>query len=135
MLVKMPQTIWMLILLLIISLTVHTVKSDSHVIVTPTVSDSSVCGDHVLCDTLSNLISNNSGIFSSDSNLKLEFMNGTHTVTISSRKRLKIEGKRAVYWYGNNAVIICETAFGFMFTDINKLEITHLTFSKCGSML
>ena len=62
-------------------------------------------------------------------------MNGTHKITISSSKRLKIEGKRSVYWYGNNAVIICETAFGFMFTDINKLEITYLTFSKCGSML
>ena len=139
--VKMPQTtcIWMLILLLIISLTVHTVNSDSHVIVRPTDSDSFVCGDHVdatvVCDTLSNLISNNSGIFTSDSNLKLEFMNGTHKIIVSSSKRLKIEGKRTVYWYGNNAVIICETAFGFMFTDLNKLEITQLTFSNCGSML
>ena len=89
----------------------------------------------MLCDTLSNLISNNSDIFTSDSNLKLEFMNGTHTVTISSSKQLKIEGKRSVYWYGNHAVIICETALGFMFTDINKLEIIHLTFSNCGTML
>ena len=131
----MLLTQWMATLLMVISLTTHSVKSDSHVIVIPTDSDSSLCGDHAVCDTLSNLILNNSGIFSSDSNLKLEFLKGIHTVTTSSRERLKVEGKRSVYWYGNDAVIICETVFGFMFTDINKLEITQLTFSKCGSML
>ena len=130
----MPQITVVLILLPIISLTVHTVKSSSHVIVTPTDSDPSICGDHAVCDTLANLISNNTDVLSSASNLEFEFLKGIHTVAVSKSKLL-IEEITAVYWYGNDAVIICKTDFGFVFSDINKLEIKQLTFSNCGTTL
>ena len=92
----------------LISLTAHTVKSDSHVIVTPTDSDPSICGDHAVCDTLSNLISDSSGTCSSDANLMLGFLNEAHTVVISSRK-LK----------NNNCKLeLVRTAFGFVFNTL-----------------
>ena len=110
----MPQTQWMAALLLILSLTVHTVKSDSHVIVRPTDSDPSICGDHAVsvCDTLSNLISDNAFILNNHTNSEYEFLPGTHRLEVSDRQSAVIQGERNVTWYGRrrakDTVIVCE---------------------------
>ena len=126
----MHLTTWIGAFLLTISLTGHTVWSDSHVIIRPTDSGSSICGDHATCHTLSDLISNES-LFSDDSTLELNFLVGTHKVTVSSAQ-LKIEKKRNVTLCGENVEILCETALAFIFQDIESLEIRGLTFSNCG---
>ena len=125
-------------LLLILSLTVHTVKSGSHVIVRPTDSDSSICGDHadatVLCYTLSHLISSEPAFITDGSDLELKFMRGTHSTTVSKREWM-LEGKKNVTWHGQNAEIVCKKPFVFSFIEIKKLVIKNLTFSKCGSRI
>ena len=120
-------------LLLIISLTVHTVKSDSRVIVRPTDSDPSICGDHAVCDTLSNLISSKHALLS-DSDLELEFLRGTHNITVSG-KEFKLENKTNVTWYGQDAVIVCEKTFMFKFVEIERLVIKDLKFSRCENIM
>ena len=118
-------------LLLIISLTVHTVKSDSRVIVRPTDSDPSICGGHAVCDTLSNLISSKHALLS-DSDLELEFLIGAHNITVSG-KEFKLENKTNVTWYGQDAVIVCGKTFMFKFVEIERLVIKDLKFSRCGN--
>ena len=129
----MPQTQWMAVLLLILSLTVHTVKSDSRVIVRPTDSDPSICGGHAVCDTLSNLISSKHALLS-DSDLELEFLRGTHNITVSV-KEFKLENKTNVTWYGQDAVIVCERNFMFKLVEIERLVIKDLKFSRCGNIM
>ena len=119
--------------LLIISLTVHTAKSDTHVIVRPTDSDPSVCGGHIPCDTLDSLIPYNSTLFSNGSDLKINFLQGIHKVF--SRELIQIEGKRNVTWIGKAASIYCMTTLAFNFVDIEILEIRGLNFFKCGDKL
>ena len=135
----MPQTQWMTSLLLILSLTVHTVKSDSHVIVRPTDSDPSVCGDHAVCDTLSNLISSNAFILNNYTYSEYEFLPGTHRLKVSNRQSAVIQGERNVTWYGRrrakDTVIVCEHPFAFVFLDIAKMELQYLHFSNCGQKL
>ena len=125
-------------LLLILSLTVHTVKSGSHVIVRPTDSDPSICGDHadatVLCYTLSHLISSEPDFITDGSDLELKFMRGTHSTTVSKREWM-LEGKKNVTWHGQNAEIVCKKPFVFSFIEIKRLVIKNLTFSKCGSRI
>ena len=124
-----------LLLILILTSAVYTVNSGSHnVIVRPTESDRSVCGDHALCDTLSNLLSNNPAVFVDGSDLTLKFLDGNHTVTYF-RTQIKIGQKRNVIWHGENSLITCETASNFIFSDTEKLEIHSLTFSNCGNKI
>ena len=126
----MPQTTWTTTLLLII--TVHTVKSDHLVTVRPADSDASICGDHSTCDTLSNLITNKSAIFSEDnSNLVLNFLNGTHTV-LNISSQIRMERIRNVTLFGLDALILCKGTIPFIFVDIWNLELRGLTFSECG---
>ena len=130
---KMPRTQGIATLLLILSLTVHTVKSDSHVIVTPTDSDPSICGDGTtVCYTLSHLISGEPAFITDGSDLELEFMRGTHSITVS-KKEWTLEGKKNVIWHGQNAEIVCEKSIMFSFIEIETLSIINLTFSKCGN--
>ena len=126
-------TTWMVSYFLITSLTVHTVKSDSHVIVRPTDSDPSICGDHAVCDTLSNLISSKHALLS-DSDLELEFLGGTHSITVSGNE-LKLENKTNITWHGQDAVIVCEKPFMFYFISIERLAIKNLIFSGCGNTI
>ena len=124
-----------LLLILILTSAVYTVNSGSHnVIVRPTESDRSVCGDHALCDTLTNLLSNNPAVFVDGSDLTLKFLEGNHTVTYF-RTQIKIGQKRNVIWHGENSLITCETASNFIFSDTAKLEIRSLTFSNCGNKI
>ena len=136
--IKMSQTIatLMTIRLLIISLTVYTVKSDSHVIVRPTDSNSSICGDYATCDTLSEIISNNL-IENEDPELTLIFLNGTHIVKdLATQAKLRLERKRNVTLFGkDSAVILCDAEFSFNFLDIDILTIRDLRFSKCGGRI
>ena len=130
---KMPRTQGIATLLLILSLTVHTVKSDSHVIVRPTDSDPSICGDGTtVCYTLSHLISGEPAFITDSSDLELEFMRGTHSITVS-KKEWMLEGKKNVIWHGQNAEIVCEKSIMFSFIEIETLSIINLTFSKCGN--
>ena len=132
----MPQTQWMAALLLILSLTVHTVKSDSRVIVRPTDSDPSICGDHAVCDTLANLISDNTFVLKNHTYSEYEFLPGTHRLKVSDRQSTVIQGGRNVTWYGRHrakdTVIVCEHPFAFVFLDIVKIELHYLHFSNCG---
>ena len=131
----MSQDMWqMAALLLILSLTVHIVKSDTHVIVTPT-SDPSICRDHadatVVCYTLSNLISSKPAFLRDSSDLELEFLTGTHTI---SNKELELKDKKNVTWHGQDAVIVCEKNLRFTFSKIERLVIKNLKFTRCGKM-
>ena len=127
-------TTWTASLLFITALTVHTVKSASHVVVRPIDSDPSVCGDHVTCDTLANFVSSNSVLFSeTESDLALIFLNGTHTIdAIGAQSEVRIEKKENLTLFGVDAVIVCKVPLPFVFFDIQNLELKGLTFSKCG---
>ena len=134
----MHQTHWIATSFLIISLTVHTVKSDSRVIVRPTDSDPSICGDHAVCDTLSNLILNNQTIFSDNLYSVFEFQKGRHEVSVGDHKYLLVNASRKIIWQGNETavtMISCETSFVFIFLNIKSLTLTNLTFSECGHLL
>ena len=122
--------------LLLITLAVHTVMSDSHhLIVRPTDKDHSVCGEHSPCDTLSNLISNKT-IFSDNSDLILSFKNGKHTVNTTDLK-LITENKRSVTWNGTGARVICKSGSGvtFIFCNIEILQIQGISFINCGNVV
>ena len=136
--IKMLQTKWIAISLLILSLTVHTVKSDSRVIVRPTDSDPSICGDHAVCDTLSNIISDNPSIFRDNLYSVFEFQKGTHEVSVGNHRHLLVNGPRELIWHGNETAVTtisCESSFVFIFLKIVSLTLKNLTFSKCGHQL
>ena len=130
--IKMAQTTWIPILLLIISLIVHSVKSNSRVVVRPTDSDPFTCGDHVPCDTLSNLISNNQTIFSDES---IEFLSGMHKINTTCTKLTIYGKKRNLRWFGNetrDTVINCQSPVAFVFQNVQSLTMKYLQFSACG---
>ena len=137
----MPPTPWMMSLLVILSLTVHSVKSDSHVIVRPTDSDPSICGDHAVCDTLSNLILNNQAIFSDSTSAytMFEFEKGRHEVSLlKGPTHLLVNALRKLIWQGSETAVTtisCETSFVFVFLNIESLTLRNLTFSECGHEL
>ena len=138
----MPQTPLIATLLLIISLTVHTVKSDSHVIVRPTDSDPSVCGDHtdatVVCYTLSNLISNNQLIFSDSEYSTFEFRIGRHEVSVKGTTHLLVSITGALTWQGSelgDTTINCKRPLVFVFLNITLLTLRNLNFLECGHSL
>ena len=133
----MTHKISVMILLVIIALAsfVCSVKSDSHtVMVKPTDSNLTVCRDSVPCDTLSNLLSNESAIFRDESDLILKFLKGHHTIN-SLKTYIKIAQKRKVLWYGNDAMVFCKTGFTFVFDEIEILEIHSLNFLQCGNKI
>ena len=130
----MEQASWFLVLLLIISLSVYTVRSDSRVIVRPTNSNSSICGDHATCDTLSNLISSYSTLFTDNSDLALHFLRGIHEIR-SSKIQLKVKEKKNITIFGERAEIVCETPLTFHFWRIENLEIRDVRFTRCGHCL
>ena len=124
-----------LLLILVLTSTVCIVESDSHdVTVRPTDSDPSVCGDHTSCDTLSNLLSDNSTIFSDVYDLLFTFLEGIHTVNYS-RPQISIGQKNKVKWDGKDAVIVCKTGLIFIFNSTKHLEIHGLDFSECGNTI
>ena len=112
----------------------RTVKSDYRVIARPTDSDPSICGDHAVCDTLSNLILSEPAFITDGSDLELKFMRGTHSITVSNRE-WTLEGRKNVTWHGQNAEIVCEKSFMFSFIEIETLSIINLTFSNCGNTI
>ena len=127
----MPQVA--IFVLLITLLTVYKVKSDSHVIVRPTDSNSSICGGHAVCDSLYNFISNTRNIFSYGTNTKFEFLQGVHKVY--KIKHLVIKGSQQLSWHGSDkgrTEIVCMSPSGFLFLNISTLSIKNLRFSKCG---
>ena len=128
----MFKTIALLLLILSLILYTVTVQSDTCVIVRPLGSNSSVCGDYAACDTLNNLLSRNSTLFTDSTNLQVVFLKGRHEVN-ASNMQLKIERKKNVTWFGDSAVIVCKTALSFIFSEIEFLEIQNLIFSKCGN--
>ena len=131
----MSQTDWITTLLLLIPLTVHTVKSDSHVIVRPTDSDPSVCGGHATCDTLNNLISNSQTIFSDNAYSVFEFQQGRHEVAMDDGTQLIVNVTGELSWQGNkegDIVISCESSLVFVFLNITSLTLKNLNFSNCG---
>ena len=142
-LADMLKTVLSSYVILILSLTVHSVKSDSHVIVRSTRSgDPSICGDHAVCDTLSNLISSNPSILNNHTYSEFEFLPGTHRLEVSDRQSTIIQGERNVTWYGHNnniitenTEIVCEHPFAFVFLDNVKIELQHLHFANCGQEL
>ena len=123
-----------LLLIVLLTSTVCTVKSDSHnVTVRPTdSSDPFICGDYAPCDTLSNLLYNNPNIFSDKSDLKLNFLEGTHVVNYLSNQ-IKVGQKKKIIWHGKNSIIMCLSGLIFIFSNTENLEIQGLTFSKCGN--
>ena len=133
--IKMAQTTWITTLLLIISLIMHSVKSGSRVIVRPTDSNSSTCGDHVPCDTLSNFIANNETIFSDESTLNFEFLPGIHEVKVNITQLNVMNKIGGLNWYGNktrDTLISCQSPLVFVFSNTQYLQIKHLQFSDCG---
>ena len=134
----MPQTQWVIILILILSLTVHTVKSDSPVIVEPTGSDPSICGDHAVCDTLANLISNNMAVFSDSENSIFEFRKGRHEVSVKETTHLLVSVTGALTWQGSelgDTTINCKRPLVFVFLNIKSLTLRNLNFLECGHSL
>ena len=131
-------TTWMVSYFLITSLTVHNVKSDSHVIVRPTVSDPSICGDHVLCDTLSNLISKNQTIFRDKTYSTFDFLEGKHEINLKDISQLIVtNGSKKLTCRGSKerkAVISCKSQLVFVFIKIT-LTLINLEFSECGYRL
>ena len=133
----MTHKISAMILLVITALAsfVCSVKSDSHTVtVKPTDSNLTICRDNVPCDTLSNLLSNESAIFQDKSDLILKFLEGHHTIN-SLKTYIKIAQKRKVLWYGNDAMVFCKTDFTFIFDKIEILEIHGLNFLQCGNKI
>ena len=133
--IKMAQTTRIPTLLLIISLIMHSVKSGSRVIVRPTDSNSSTCGDHVPCDTLSNFIANNKTIFSDESTLNFEFLPGIHEVKVNITQLNIMNKIGGLNWYGNktrDTLISCQSPLVFVFSNTQYLQIKHLQFSACG---
>ena len=126
----MEQTKWITTLLLVTTVTVCNVNSDSHVIVRPTDSDPSICGDYVTCDTLSNVFSNNSAIFGEENyQWTLAFLNGKHLVKTQSQA--KVENINNVTLFGiEYTVVTCEVSFFFTFVNIESLKIRDLKFLK-----
>ena len=98
---KMAQTTWTanLLGLFILSLSAHAVKNDTHVIVRPTNSDPSVCGDNATCNTLDNLITNNASRFNS-SNSVFQFLSGSHILLVRDTHHLIVNGLSNTTWYG-----------------------------------
>ena len=125
-------TLIITILLLFISLTVHTVKRTS-VTVIPTDSDPSICANKTTCDTLSNLIMKNQNIFRVREYSFFQFLPGIHKVNVTSTE-LTIQRKGKLSWYGNetrDTVIKCESPLAFVFQKIN-FSMKYLHFSACG---
>ena len=117
---------------------VHSVKSGSHVIVRPTDSDPSICGDHAVCDTLSNLILKNKAIFRDNLYSELEFQKGRHEVSVGDHTHLLVNASRKIIWQGNETAVTtisCESSFVFIFLYIKNLTLKNLTFSECGCQL
>ena len=131
----MPQSTRLATLLLILALAVlHNVESDASVIVRPTNSDPSVCGYHAACDTLPNLLMNASAIFTRS--LRLTFLNGTHVIDATvTQMGVKVEKIKNMALYGRDAVVVCKTAFPFVFVNVEILEIIGVTFSRCGGQV
>ena len=123
---------------LITSLTVYTVKSDSIVIVRPTDSDPSICGDHAVCDTLSNLISKNQTIFRDKTYPTFDFLDGKHEINLKDISQLIVTNRtKKLTWRGSKegkAVISCKSQLVFVFIKIT-LTLINLKFSECGYRL
>ena len=135
----MLQTIRIVNLLLIFSLTERTVKSDSHIIVRPTDSYPSECDrrNYTACDTLDNLIASNASIFN-DTNSSIVFLAGTHSLNVSGTHHLVVDGVITTTWRGEGireSTIVCDHSLMFVFTNFTSLQIQNLQFSNCGYRL
>ena len=95
--------------------------------VRPTSTNTS-CPTHP-CQTLSEY-AQNPGQYFNDSNLKIQFLPGTHTLdinlTITNTSQLKIHGALLP------TRVVCTSRVGFTFSNISKLSIDGLAFVACA---